>query len=621
MVTVRHGEGSPLHDVRLDLEAHPDLLGIGPSSVLYAIADRIVDDYLAVIDGIAVDVEEVEAEVFSGAGSNPAERIYRLKREVLEFRRAVTPLIAPMQRLSSKQAGLPLDPRTEEYFRDVHDHLVRDAERIAGFDELLTNVLQANVAQITMRDNQDMRRISAWVAIIAVPTMVFGLYGMNFEHMPELQVDLRLSDWSSPWSSLICARPVPQVQAHRLALSIVRGSIEDVDSLEPLWVAVHHAHAASMPELAPYVSDAETWARAIAPLYVELFEKPDTLLLLARVDGELVGYALACTSSAVRRRRGSPTPGAPGSGSASSSRSRSRATHRGQGIGSALLDAVDREFEALGVADVIIGLLPGNDGARRLYERRGFARRGCTCRASRGADVCRARRGARSQLLMSGVSAPGGRRTSVFPSRPTFGLGIAVTRRAAAGHTVCATWHMTRQSGRLPGSARRTISRRGPSMSVAHETLPLSIRELQRTREPLERATALPQAAFTDPRVLDWELEHVFMGGWIGVGHVDQVARARRLRHGRDRPRERLRRGRRRRRPARLPEHLPPPRRAHRPGARGPRRRACSAPTTRGPTASTARCATRRTPTRSRASTRAATGCAPCAWPSSRASS
>jgi magnesium transporter len=91
-----------------------------------------------------------------------------------------------MQRLSSKQTGLPLDPRTQEYFRDVHDHLVRDAERIAGFDELLSNALQANVAQITMRDNQDMRRISAWVAIIAVPTMVFGLYGMNFEHMPEL---------------------------------------------------------------------------------------------------------------------------------------------------------------------------------------------------------------------------------------------------------------------------------------------------------------------------------------------------------------------------------------------------------------------------------------------------
>ena len=186
VVSVRHGEGSPLHDVRLDLEAHPDLLSIGPSSVLYAIADRIVDDYVAVLDGIAMDVEEVEAEVFSGELSSPAERIYRLKREVLGFRRAAGALVGPIQRLSSKQTGLPLDPRTGEYFRDVYDHLIRDVERIGGFDDLLTSALQANLAQVAMRDNRDMRRISAWVAIIAVPTMVFGLYGMNFEHMPEL---------------------------------------------------------------------------------------------------------------------------------------------------------------------------------------------------------------------------------------------------------------------------------------------------------------------------------------------------------------------------------------------------------------------------------------------------
>jgi magnesium transporter len=187
VVTVRHGEASPLHELRLDLEAHPDLLGIGPSAVLYAVADRIVDDYAAVIDGIAVDVEEVEAEVFSGTGSNPAERIYKLKREVLGFKRAVVPLAGPLDRLARQEEGLPLDPRTGDYFRDVHDHLVRDAERIAGFDELLTGVLQANLSQLTLRDNQDMRRISAWVAIIAVPTMVFGLYGMNFKYMPELK--------------------------------------------------------------------------------------------------------------------------------------------------------------------------------------------------------------------------------------------------------------------------------------------------------------------------------------------------------------------------------------------------------------------------------------------------
>jgi magnesium transporter len=186
VVTVRHGEASPLHGVRLDLEAHPDLLAIGPSSVLYAIADRIVDDYEAVIEGVGIDVDELEAEVFSGSGANPAERIYRLKREILGFKRAVRPLIVPLGQLADGQSGAPLDPRTQPYFRDVQDHLIRDAERIAGFDELLNGVLQANIAQLTLRDNRDLRKISAWVAIIAVPTMVFGAYGMNFDNMPEL---------------------------------------------------------------------------------------------------------------------------------------------------------------------------------------------------------------------------------------------------------------------------------------------------------------------------------------------------------------------------------------------------------------------------------------------------
>jgi magnesium transporter len=187
VVTVRHGEGSPLHDVRLDLEAHPDLLGIGPSSVLYAVTDRVVDDYAEVIERLALEVDAVEAEVFSGTGANPTERIYKLKREVLEFKRAVKPLVDPMHRLATDQAGLPLDPRTADYFRDVNDHLTRDIERIDAFDELLTGVLQAHFAQLTVRDNQDLRKISSWVAIAAVPTMIFGLYGMNFEHMPELE--------------------------------------------------------------------------------------------------------------------------------------------------------------------------------------------------------------------------------------------------------------------------------------------------------------------------------------------------------------------------------------------------------------------------------------------------
>jgi magnesium transporter len=187
VVTIRHGAGSPLHEVRRDLEAHPDLLAIGPSSVLYAVADRIVDDYATVADMVAIDVEEVEAEVFSSTRHNAAKRIYKLKREVIQFKRAVAPAVVPMQRLANKQAGLPLDPRTAAYFRDVHDHLVRDAERIASFGELLNGVLQANLSQVTVRANNDMRRISAWVAIAAVPTMVFGLYGMNFDTMPELR--------------------------------------------------------------------------------------------------------------------------------------------------------------------------------------------------------------------------------------------------------------------------------------------------------------------------------------------------------------------------------------------------------------------------------------------------
>jgi len=186
VVTVRHGEGSPLSEVRKDLEAHPDLLSLGPSSVVYAIADRIVDDYAIVIEGFEVDIEEVETEVFSASATNPAERIYKLKREVLEFRRAVNPLISPMQRLTDHQTGLPIDPRTRDYFRDVLDHLVRDSDRIQSFDETLAGVLQANLAQLSMRDNQDLRKLSAWVAIIAVPTMVVGIYGMNFDHMPEL---------------------------------------------------------------------------------------------------------------------------------------------------------------------------------------------------------------------------------------------------------------------------------------------------------------------------------------------------------------------------------------------------------------------------------------------------
>jgi magnesium transporter len=133
-----------------------------------------------------VDIEEVEAEVFSGLRSNPAERIYKLKREVLEFSRAATPLIDPLERLARGDFEL-VHPEVRDYFRDVNDHLVRAAEQIENFRDLLTSVLTANLTQVGVRQNQDMRTISAWVAIIAVPTAIAGIYGMNFEHMPELR--------------------------------------------------------------------------------------------------------------------------------------------------------------------------------------------------------------------------------------------------------------------------------------------------------------------------------------------------------------------------------------------------------------------------------------------------
>jgi magnesium transporter len=193
VVTVRHKPASELRGVRKQIESRPDLLRFGPSAVLYAIMDRVVDDYLPVIDGLDQDVKEVEKEVFSEAGSNPAERIYMLKREVIEFHQSTAPLTDPLDRLVRGQVRL-LHQDMPEYFRDVQDHLLRVVEQVSGFRELLTSVLQANLTQVAllqnevgMRQNADMRKISAWVAIVAVPTMIAGIYGMNFDYMPELR--------------------------------------------------------------------------------------------------------------------------------------------------------------------------------------------------------------------------------------------------------------------------------------------------------------------------------------------------------------------------------------------------------------------------------------------------
>jgi magnesium transporter len=192
-ITVRHGGQGSLRALRHRLQDQPELLARGPSAVLHAIADHVVDGYLAVADNVQDDIDEVETEVFSAPGKNgrgtsrgvDAGRIYQLKREVLEFKRAVAPLARPMQQLSERPMRL-VDPDIQKYFRDVADHLTHVQEQVMGFDELLNSILQANLAQASVAQNEDMRKITSWAAIIAVPTMVCGVYGMNFDHMPEL---------------------------------------------------------------------------------------------------------------------------------------------------------------------------------------------------------------------------------------------------------------------------------------------------------------------------------------------------------------------------------------------------------------------------------------------------
>jgi magnesium transporter len=186
VITVRHGEASALAEVRKSVEKRPDLLKLGTTVVLHAILDRVVDDYGPVIAGVEADIEEVEEEVFSHVRTNPTERIYFLKRQVLEFHRAAAPLLPALDQLArGRQALVP--EKIHHYFRDVHDHLMRIVDQVEGHRDLLTSVLEANLTQVSIRQNADMRRISAWVAILAVPTLVAGIYGMNFKHIPELE--------------------------------------------------------------------------------------------------------------------------------------------------------------------------------------------------------------------------------------------------------------------------------------------------------------------------------------------------------------------------------------------------------------------------------------------------
>ncbi|WP_020580215.1 magnesium and cobalt transport protein CorA [Actinopolymorpha alba] len=184
VVTVRHGDHSELGQVRRQLQDNPEQLAHGPSAVLHAVADRVVDDYLTAVDRLQDDIDELEISVFSARGARNVGRVYQLKRQVLELKRSVAPLAVPLRQLAERPVRM-VAPEIREYFRDVEDHLTRVREQVAAFDELLTSILQASLAQLTVAENEDMRKISAWVAILAVPTMIAGIYGMNFTHMPE----------------------------------------------------------------------------------------------------------------------------------------------------------------------------------------------------------------------------------------------------------------------------------------------------------------------------------------------------------------------------------------------------------------------------------------------------
>ena len=215
VVTVRHGVGSPLKAVRERLEQEPQLLGKGPTSVLYAVADAVVDHYLEVATELANDLEELEAEVFSpdGGGSrHTASRIYTFKRQILEFRRATVPLSMPLTRLAGVGAyggTVPfVNDRARPFFRDVNDHLARVNESVEGLDRLVSDVLSAHLAQMSVRQNDDMRKISAWAAMAAVPTMIAGIYGMNFDHMPELH-------WVWAYPAVIALMGVLEVLLYR----------------------------------------------------------------------------------------------------------------------------------------------------------------------------------------------------------------------------------------------------------------------------------------------------------------------------------------------------------------------------------------------------------------------
>ncbi len=186
VVTVRHGPSSSYTDVRARCECVPAMLRIGESFVLYSLMDFVVDNYFPIINSLEAEVDALEGEVFEQSSDrDEIERIYELRRELMVFRRTVEPLLEVCDRLMRFDAPL-IEPDIRPYFRDVRDHVIRVDERIDDLRELLTSAMETNLLLASVRQNDVMRKLAGWAAILAVPTAVFGLYGMNFQDMPEL---------------------------------------------------------------------------------------------------------------------------------------------------------------------------------------------------------------------------------------------------------------------------------------------------------------------------------------------------------------------------------------------------------------------------------------------------
>ncbi|MFJ8580006.1 magnesium/cobalt transporter CorA [Micromonospora sp. NPDC093277] len=200
VITVRHGEAPDLAAVRRRMEAEPEMLARGPEAVLYAILDQVVDGYAPVVSGLENDIDEIETEVFGG-DPKVSRRIYELSREVIEFQRAARPLLGVLNALSIGFAKYGTEEELQRYLRDVADHLTQVVERVDGFRHLLQNILTVNATLVNQQQNEEMRsltaasyeqneeikKISSWAAILFAPTLIGTVYGMNFEHMPELK--------------------------------------------------------------------------------------------------------------------------------------------------------------------------------------------------------------------------------------------------------------------------------------------------------------------------------------------------------------------------------------------------------------------------------------------------